>query len=155
MWGILAKVFGSDTAIKKGGELIDELWETESEKIEAKTSAKVEMLRAAAPFKISQRVIAWSVTFVVLLSFLTAFGITIWDFFTDEQIRNAEGDTIVDVLVTLLDAFKIGWAWTLIMTFYFGAGLIDGVQERRAQKVEEETKKEAAKRARREIPTPR
>lgn len=130
MMGILGKIFGSDKAIAKGFDLVDDLWTSKEETIHARAKAKSEIMSAYAPFKVSQRIIAWAVTGVVLLCFVTAFGITIWDFFTAGQITNAKGEDIVDVLTQLLDSFKLGWAFTLIILFYFGGGMAEGITER-------------------------
>lgn len=133
MLGLLGKVFGSDAAIKKGFDLVDDIWTSDQEEIAARADAKSKVMLSYAPFKISQRVIAWSVTGVVLLCFLTAFGITVWDFFTAGQITNDDNEDIVDVLTKLLDSFKLGWAFTLIILFYFGGGMAEGIIERRRE----------------------
>lgn len=134
MLGLLGKVFGSDKAISGTIGLIDDLWTSDKEAIEAKTESKRQLLQAYAPFKLSQRILAWSITGVVLLCFLVAFGITTWDFFTEEQIRNEDGQTIVQVYIDLLGAFKLDWAFVLIIGFYFGGAAVDSYQEKKAER---------------------
>ena len=62
MFALLGKIFGSEKVIQSGIELIDSLHTSTTEEIAAKTKAKTDLLTAYAPFKLAQRVIAFSFT---------------------------------------------------------------------------------------------
>lgn len=116
--GLFSKIFGSDSHIKKGFDLIDEAFHTSQEKAEdvrKVISQKIDLLKAYEAFKIAQRflaviysvpyVLAWFITFCV--SFISE---------VDRQIELLSGD--------------IGMINLIIISFYFGCGAIEGVIKR-------------------------
>ena len=119
-WGILGKIFGTDTVIKKGMNLIDEAFYTDEEEAQdklkaknAKTDNKVKLLGAYAPFKVAQRFLAISFSSIYLLSFVGTI------------IMNLAGyDT--HKVTDILDNFAIQNIVLIIVTFYFGGGLLEG-----------------------------
>lgn len=121
--GILATILGTGNVIERGMDLIDSFHTSETEAIEAKTEAKVKMLQAYAPFKISQRVIALSFTAVFLICFLICLGVTLYSF----GAVGFNSREIVEAVTALMEAFKLPWAMGVILVFYFGGGAFEGV----------------------------
>ena len=123
MAGLLGKIFGSKDVIKSGIDLIDSFHTSTEEEIAAKTKAKVEIMQAYAPFKLAQRVIAFSFTAIYLSCFAMVLGFTLMD-------RVADANKVQQVL----EDFQIGWAMIVILGFYFGAGAAEGFLERKNKK---------------------
>ena len=116
MWGVLAKIFGSGDVIKSGIQLIDDMHTSTEEEIAAKSKAKIDMLSAYAPFKLAQRVIAFSFTFVYLVCFGLVLGFTL-----------AERATDAAMVKQVLEDFQIGYAMLIILAFYFSGGAFEGI----------------------------
>lgn len=123
MFGLLSKLFGSTDVIKSGIDLIDSMHTSTEEEIVAKTKAKVDIMNAYAPFKLAQRVIAFSFTAVYLICFGMVLGFTLMD-----QVADA------DKVKSVLEDFQIGYAMLVILAFYFGAGAAEGILDKRASK---------------------
>ena len=115
MAGLLGKLFGSSDVIKSGIDLIDSFHTSTEEEIAAKTKAKVDIMSAYAPFKLAQRVIAFSFTAVYLTCFALVLSFTLMD-----RVEDA------DKIQRVLEDFQIGWAMIVILGFYFGAGAAEG-----------------------------
>lgn len=120
MLGLLGKIFGSEKVIQSGIELIDSLHTSTEEQIEAQTRSKVALLEAYAPFKLAQRVLAFSFTFVYLSCFALVLGYTLFD-----QVADAEK------VKQVLEDFQIGYAMLIILAFYFGGGAAEGILQNR------------------------
>ena len=120
MFGLLSKIFCSEKVISSGIDLIDSFHTSTEEEIAAKTKAKVEIMQAYAPFKLAQRVIAFSFTFV----YLACFGLVLAYTLTGQV---ADADKVKQVL----EDFQIGWAMMIILGFYFGAGAAEGILAQR------------------------
>src|SRR6056300_1373185 len=120
MFALLGKIFGSDKVIQSGIDLIDSFHTSKEEEIEAATKSKVALLEAYAPFKLAQRVIAFSFTFIYLSCFAMVLGFTLM-----EQTADAEK------VKAVLEDFQIGYAMLIILTFYFGGGAFEGVMAQR------------------------
>jgi hypothetical protein len=120
MLGILGRILGSSDVISKGMDLIDSMHTSTEEEIVAKTKAKTDLLGAYAPFKLAQRVIAFSFTFVYLVCFSMVLGFTLYG-----QVDDA------DKVKQVLEDFQIGYAMLVILAFYFGAGAAEGVMNAR------------------------
>ena len=116
MLGLLGKIFGSEKVIQSGIELIDSFHTSTEEQIEAATKSKVALLEAYAPFKLAQRVIAFSFTFIYLSCFALVLGFTLM-----EQTADAEK------VKQVLEDFQIGYAMLIILAFYFGGGAAEGI----------------------------
>jgi len=121
--GILSTIFGTGDVISKGIDLIDSMHTSTEEEVAAKTKAKTEMLNAYAPFKLAQRVIAFSFTFVYLACFSLVLGFTLADMTTD-----------ADKVKQVLEDFQIGYAMLIILAFYFGGGAFEGVLSAKGKK---------------------
>lgn len=120
MFGLLGKIFGSERVIESGIKLIDSFHTSTEEQIEAKTKAKVAILEAYAPFKLAQRVIAFSFTFIYLSCFALVLGFTLSD-------QTADAAKVKQVL----EDFQIGYAMLIILAFYFGGGAAEGILAQR------------------------
>lgn len=120
MLGLLGKIFGSEKVIGKTIDLIDSFHTSTEEQIEAATKSKVALLEAYAPFKLAQRVLAFSFTFVYLSCFALVLGYTLVD-----QVADAEK------VKQVLEDFQIGYAMLIILAFYFGGGAAEGILQNR------------------------
>jgi hypothetical protein len=123
MFGLLGKIFGSERVIQSGIELIDSFHTSKEEEIEVKTRSKVALLEAYAPFKLAQRVIAFSFTFIYLSCFALVLGFTLMD-------QTADADKVKAVL----EDFQIGYAMLIILAFYFGGGAAEGILQNRQRR---------------------
>ena len=110
--GILAKILGSGDVVEKGLELIDDMWETDAEARASKTESKINLMNAYAPFKLAQRYIALAFTYTFLACFFLVLALTL------------AGISKTDDVIAVMEAFNIKWAMIIILTFYFGGGLI-------------------------------
>ena len=118
--GILGKILGSDAIIKGGMDLIDDMWETDAEKRESKTQAKIDLMNAYKPFKIAQRYLALMFGGMYLLSFLLVLTMTLAGIGETQQV------------FTVLERFKISWIMLTIVGFYFGGGLAESVMPKKS-----------------------
>ena len=113
---ILATIFGSGKVIEKGLELIDDVWETDAETRESKTSTKIRLLDAYAPFKIAQRYIAVMFTATYLFCFFLVLLMTLI------------GVDRADDVLKVMETFKMSWIMSAIVVFYFGGGLVNSAK---------------------------
>lgn len=122
MLGILSKIFGSADVVKSGLQLIDDIHTSTEEEIKAKSSAKVELLQAYAPFKIAQRYLAVMFSITFLSCFVLTLGMTLL----------GKGD--IPAVKQVLGDFYIGEIMLTIVLFYFGGGAVEGVLAKRLKK---------------------
>jgi len=115
MFTTIMKVLGGDKIIEKGLELIDDAWETDTEIRESKTKAKIDLMKAYAPFKIAQRYLALLFSFTFIFSFFLVLGCVL------------SGYGNVADIYDVLKAFYIGEIMLSIVIFYFGGGLTESV----------------------------
>lgn len=114
MFALLSTILGSGTVIEKGMELIDDAFTSEEESRESKTKAKIDLMKAYAPFKVAQRYLALMFAFTFIFSFFLVLGMTL------------AGKGTVDVFA-VLEAFYIGEIMMAIVIFYFGGGLTESI----------------------------
>jgi hypothetical protein len=124
--GFLGKLFGSDKAISKGFELIDDLWTSESEKeedkramVEVKTKAKIDMMAAYAPFKLAQRWIAFGFTIMFLFIMLNGVLGAMYGIVDVEAVKQAK---------QFANEMWLGEIMIAIVSFYFGGGLAESIK---------------------------
>jgi len=98
--------------INRGLDLIDDAFETEEEQRESRTNAKIELMKAYAPFKIAQRYLALMFGGMFILSFFLVLGMTLAGY-------------DVEPVFEVLEQFNVGWVMMTIVTFYFGGGLVE------------------------------
>ena len=116
--GILDNIFGSGDVISKGIDLIDSFHTSDTEMIEARTTAKVELMQSYAPFKIAQRILA------------TLFALTYISTYVLVIIMTFRGEN-VDAVKGILQEFQIDWIMLSIVMFYFGGGLAESVMKKK------------------------
>jgi len=112
MIGILASILGNGDVISKGMELIDDAFESDEEKRESKTKAKIDLMKAYAPFKVAQRYLALMFGFTYLSSFFLVLGMTLYG-------------SPVEHVFAVLEEFQVGWIMMAIIMFYFGGGMAE------------------------------
>lgn len=125
MLSILSKIFGTEKVIDKGLKILDDIHYSDQErqedsikKHEAKVKAKIDYLKAHAPFKVAQRVLA--IMFSSVYIFILIFGIFIIakvDFLGGGLTQNTI-NSIIDFATNL----KLDWIVLAIIGFYFGGG---------------------------------
>jgi hypothetical protein len=86
--------------------------------IEARTTAKVELMQSYAPFKIAQRILA------------TLFAVTYISTYILVIIMTFRGEN-VDAVKGILQEFQIDWIMLSIVMFYFGGGLAESVMKKK------------------------
>ena len=119
MLGVIGKMLGSGNVIEKGLDLIDNMHTSTEEEIAAKAKAKTDLLSAYAPFKLAQRYLAPMFGITFLGSYVLVLGMTI----------SGYGDP--DAVTKVMDQFSINYAMLIILGFYFGAGAVEGVLEKK------------------------
>ena len=119
MLGVLGKILGSDSVIKQGMKLIDDMHTSTEEEIAAKTKQRVEIMQAYAPFKIAQRFLALMFGFTFLASYIIVLTMTI----------AGTGDP--DAVTQVMEQFSINYAMMIILGFYFGAGAVESFQNKK------------------------
>ncbi len=112
--GVLSNILGGGDVIKKGFDLIDSMHTSDEEAIEAKSKAKVEMLKGYAPFKVAQRYLALMFSSVFLGCFIITLLMTLFG-----EVENAEA------VKGVLSEFWIGEIVVGIVGFYFGGGFME------------------------------
>lgn len=112
------KIFGSKDVISQGMKLIDDMHVSETEAVETKTKAKIDLMNAYAPFKLAQRWLAFMFTFTYLTCFAITLGMTL----------AGEGDT--QGVREVLNEYYVGEIMLTIVAFYFGGGLVGSFKEK-------------------------
>ncbi len=110
---------GSESVIKKGMDLIDDMHTSETESIEAKTQAKVALMNSYAPFKVAQRYLALMFGLTYVLCFIIVLAMTL----------TGKGDP--SAVSQVMEQFQINYAMLLILGFYFGGGAIESFTSRK------------------------
>jgi hypothetical protein len=116
MLAVLGKILGSDSVIKQGMKLIDDMHTSTEEEIAAKSKAKIDLMGAYAPFKIAQRYLALMFGATFLGSYVIVLSMTI----------SGQGDP--DAVTKVMEQFSINYAMLIILGFYFGGGVIESVK---------------------------
>ena len=119
MFGVLAKILGSDKVIEKGLNLIDDMHTSSEEEIAAKSKARIDLMNAYAPFKIAQRYLALMFGFTFLLTYVLVLAMTL----------SGQGDP--NAVTQVMEQFSINYAMLIILGFYFGGGAVEGFIEKR------------------------
>jgi hypothetical protein len=122
MIAILGKILGSDKVISKGLDLIDSFHVSETEQIEAKNKAKIDLLNSYAPFKLAQRYLA------------LMFGLTYLSVFVIVMFMTLRGMGDIESVKAVMGDFYIGEIMFAIVAFYFGGGAFEGVMSARKKK---------------------
>lgn len=115
MLGILTSILGNGDVIKKGMDLIDDVHTSDAEMEKAKAQAKIDQMKAYAPFKVAQRYLALMFCGTFLISFSVVMGMTLF------------GEPNITAVKQVIDDFYIGEIALTIIGFYFGGGMLEGV----------------------------
>jgi hypothetical protein len=119
MLAVLGKILGSDSVIKQGMKLIDDMHTSTEEEIAAKSKAKIDLMGAYAPFKIAQRYLALMFGATFLGSYVIVLSMTI----------SGQGDP--DAVTKVMEQFSINYAMLIILGFYFGGGVVDSIKAKK------------------------
>lgn len=122
MLGILSSILGNGEVIKKGMELIDDVHTSDEEMERAKAQAKIDTMKAYAPFKVAQRYLAIMFCGTFLLSFVVVISMTLF------------ADPNIGAIKQVIDDFYIGEIALTIIGFYFGGGMLEGVISKAKEK---------------------
>lgn len=124
--GILAKLLGADKVIEKGMELIDDAFTSDEEQAEidakdrqSRAQAKIDLMKAYAPFKLTQRVIAFAFTFMFIFIMLNGVLGSLYDIISVDKVKQAR---------EFADSMWLGEIMIAIVTFYFGGGLAESIK---------------------------
>jgi len=127
MLGFLGKIFGADTIIEKGMDLIDSIHYSDSEEaedkrkaIESKARAKIDLMGAYAPFKLAQRYLAFAFTFVFIFIMMNGVLGTLYGWIDIQAVEEAKA---------FANDMWLGEIMIAIVSFYFGGGLVDSIKK--------------------------
>ena len=115
--GIIGRILGSKEVVKAGISGIDKMFYTNEEKADQKTK----LLAAFEPFKLALRLLALTIAIPYVLMAMAAFTASFWVDVTDQ--------------LAILDG-KLGWAFTIVVAFYFadGIGILKGLDRKEKRK---------------------
>ena len=115
----LGKILGSETVIKNGMDLIDDMHTSDEEQIQAATAQKVAIMQSYAPFKVAQRYLALMFGLTYVSCFIIVLAMTL----------TGKGDP--SAVSQVMEQFQINYAMLLILGFYFGGGAIESFTSRK------------------------
>lgn len=123
---LFSGIFGGSDVVKGGMNLIDEAFYTDSEKAEDKKELikfkahhRIELMRAYAPFKLAQRYLAFGYTFIFLFILFNGVLGSLYGFVPMANVENARN---------FADKMYLGEIILIIVSFYFGGGLIESTK---------------------------
>jgi hypothetical protein len=106
---IFKRIFGTSDIMKQGVDMIDNSFYTKQEKAQSHK----DFLKLYIPYKLAQRVLAFSVIGVFLFSFLTIFIMI---------ILNLD----VTTLIKTVNSFGLPYLTGMVMTYYFAGSVLHG-----------------------------
>ncbi|WP_321469705.1 hypothetical protein [Halarcobacter sp.] len=128
MFDIFKIIFGNSNVIKRGFDLIDEVWTSDEEKaeneaklIETKAKAKIDLIAAYAPFKIAQRYLALMFTLVFLFIMINGVLGSLYGWIDMKNVQEAR---------VFADKMWLGEIMISIVSFYFGGGFIESIKRK-------------------------
>ena len=123
MFELFKRIFGSSDIVEQGSKLLDEAFYTDQEKvqdkqklIELKTQAKVNLLEAYHPFKLTQRILAIAFTFTFLFIVINGILGALYGIVDMKRVKEA---------LDFADSVNLGTIVMLIVGFYFGGGFVE------------------------------
>ena len=130
MFGFIKGLFASEPgkvfeAAKGVGNWIDEQQFTEQEKSQANFKAldyKLKWLNATQGMNLARRYIAM----MFCITFLLSFAICLISAVVGHWL-NIDTTKMINAVIELCEAFKIGWITVTIIVFYFGKGIADNI----------------------------
>jgi hypothetical protein len=119
-------IFGGK-AVEKGLDLIDDLYTSDEESAdiirkdrESAANAKIELMKAYAPFKLAQRYLAFSFAGTFLFILVNGVLGQLYGIIPIENVQAAR---------EFADSMWLGEIVIMIMTFYFGGGLASSIKK--------------------------
>ena len=116
------KVFDAAAGV---GNWIDEQQFTEQEKSQANFKAldyKLKWLNATQGMNLARRYIAMMFCITFLLSFIVCLLSAVVGYWL-----NVNTTIMINAVIELCEAFKIGWITVTIIVFYFGKGIAENI----------------------------
>tara|TARA_R110001606_G_scaffold135085_1_gene271912 strand:+ start:103 stop:462 length:360 start_codon:yes stop_codon:yes gene_type:complete len=107
------------------GNWIDEQQFTEQEKSQANFKAldyKLKWLNATQGMNLARRYIAMMFCITFLLSFIVCLLSAVVGYWL-----NIDTTKMINAVIELCEAFKIGWITVTIIVFYFGKGIAENI----------------------------
>ena len=122
MWTAVKSLFGNTDLVGKGMTGIGKIFFTEEERADY----KLMFLKAYEPFKIAQRLLALMYSFVFLTFLSIAFFMYIYGVCIEDIERSKFLVLQAKELITMIFA-TLGTPVSLILGFYFGGGMLEGL----------------------------
>ena len=130
MFGFIKSIFSSKPdqvfeAAAGVGNWIDEQQFTDQEKSQASFKAldyKLKWLNATQGMNLARRYIAMMFCITFLLSFIVCMSMLIVGRWFGVDVTET-----IKAVISLCDAFKIGWITVTIIVFYFGKGIAENI----------------------------
>jgi len=127
--GIFSTIFGSSKVIETGLKLIDDIHYSDSEEAEdkrkeatLKTNAKIELLKAYAPFKLTQRYLAFAFSGIFLFIMINGVLGSLYGFILLENVNNARD---------FANEMWLGEIVIAIIGFYFSGGFVESFNRKK------------------------
>ena len=134
MWTTIAKIFGADKVVSSSMDMIDKAFYTDSEKAEdrfkmeeQRAKHRIELMNSYAPFKLAQRYIAFGFVFVFLFIMMNGVLATLYGWVDLQNVENAK---------EFANKMWLGEIILMIVSFYFGGGLIESASVLKKDKKE-------------------
>lgn len=122
--GLLGRIFGTGDVIKSGIELIDDIHTSDEEEIVAKANAKVSLLQAYEPFKLSQRYLAIMFTFIFIFIMMNGVLGALYGIVEMKNVEDAR---------KFASEMWLGEIMLAIVGFYFGGGFADSIKRNKKE----------------------
>ena len=134
MFGFIKSIFSSKPdqifeAAAGVGNWIDEQQFTDQEKSQASFKAldyKLKWLNATQGMNLARRYIAM----MFCITFLLSFAVCLISAVVGHWL-NVDTTKVINAVISLCDAFKIGWITVTIIVFYFGKGIAENVKAKK------------------------
>ncbi len=127
MLSIIKSVFGMGDVVKGGMKMLDDAFYTDSEKAEdkqimsqLKTKNKIDLMKAYAPFKLAQRVLAFMFCGVFVFILLNGVLGALYGIVEMENVKAAK---------EFANEMWLGEIVVMIVGFYFGGGLAESIKK--------------------------
>jgi len=133
MFGVLGKIFGTSDVTSKAidsiSDGVDAMFYTDEEKaenykklIELKSKVRIDELKAYHPYKLAQRVLAFSFVGVYLFVMMNGIIGSLYGLVDMNNVQDA---------IKFANSMYLGEITLTIVAFYFGSGAISGIVESR------------------------
>ena len=128
----------ADNVVDKGMDLLDKAFYTKEERAAAEFEVMETWLRIHESVAqqshgtaVSRRLVVWAILSMVLMAFVPCLVLTIYGGFfvvPDEATALAASNTVSDVM-ELIEAFRLGWAFTAVVSFYLMAHIAGALKK--------------------------